>query len=477
MKRRLVKLSVVVPLLGAACSSAPTEVEATTNGTATTEPTSGSTDPLPTDADPTGTTNPTDSTNPTDPTNATGPTDTTNTSPTTSLDSSSSGGTSCTLIDIDEVLIPAGPPTALWSSTMLSPALGDAGTPDRFQVELWPVAPDDIELGTIDLGAPPNDTYLDCTHCVRVFQDGQDGVKASTQFFQSEGFIELDAATDIDTGALVATFDEVVLVEVTIDPKTLDTVPVPDGACLRLGRYETAPNNSCADHCGGEADPALGSAPSCFCDDACDDRGDCCPDLCDPGVCDAQSECTQDTDVLTYGPEPDLPIPDDGYDGSIGSMVCRTFTIADDGVNVVSDVQVEIGMYHEYVGDLTMKVRSPEGTVVTLLSRPGTTEDADDGAGGGGDSSNLDADSPISFFDGGATDAELLGDGIPFGQAACLDDLLCDYSPNPGAAAPGALSSFVAENSVGTWRVCVADGAGNDTGFLRFVELVVEQTN
>lgn len=39
-------------------------------------------------------------------------------------------------------------------------------------------------------------------------------------------------------------------------------------------RYMNSGQDSCEGSCGGQA-------PSCFCDEECEDYGDCCPDVCD----------------------------------------------------------------------------------------------------------------------------------------------------------------------------------------------------
>jgi hypothetical protein len=43
--------------------------------------------------------------------------------------------------------------------------------------------------------------------------------------------------------------------------------------------------SSCEGFC-GSSDPVPGSEPACYCDDQCEGFGDCCADVCDPGVCD-----------------------------------------------------------------------------------------------------------------------------------------------------------------------------------------------
>ncbi|MCA9715162.1 MAG: proprotein convertase P-domain-containing protein, partial [Myxococcales bacterium] len=168
------------------------------------------------------------------------------------------------------------------------------------------------------------------------------------------------------------------------------------------------------------------------------------------------------------------PIPDAPYTGSIDEMACVEFDFADTGLNFVNDVDVEIGLNNSWVGDLIIKLESPDGTITTLLSRPGTMEAADDGSGCGQDSSDLIASSPITFTDGGAKDAELMGNTLGTSQKVCQDDMECEYNPNAGAAVPGTLGDLVGADVVGTWRVCVADGCGAN-GSYDTVSLSIER--
>jgi subtilisin-like proprotein convertase family protein len=269
---------------------------------------------------------------------------------------------------------------------------------------------------------------------------------------------------------VIASMTDVVLVEVTIDPDTQESIPVPDGACIEIVSYDTAPNNSCAGECGSPG-PVPGSFPPCMCNGS----GDSCPDACGAGICDDQAFCMANTEVVTADGL-GLNIPDDGYDGSPGSMTCVDLDVMDDGVNVVVNVTLEIGIDHIAAGDLTMKVISPAGTIITVLSRPGINELADNGIDGIGDTSNLSIDWPITFFNIGATDAEDMGSTINANDSiVCMDDGLCEYAPNPGAAGGGDLSMLDAQSSVGTWQVCVADSEPLDGGVIDFVELTIDQ--
>ncbi len=151
-------------------------------------------------------------------------------------------------------------------------------------------------------------------------------------------------------------------------------------------------------------------------------------------------------------------IPDDGYDGTIGSMACTTVAGPD---VIVTDVTVDLGINHTWVGDLTVKVVSPMGTISTMQSRAGSVDIADDGAGGVGTNADLIETSPVTYDDAAATSAEDMGLA---GSIICQDFGPCDYFPFPDAGPGAGLSDFDTEPAIGDWMVCVGDGAGLDTG-------------
>src|SRR5262249_7442776 len=96
------------------------------------------------------------------------------------------------------------------------------------------------------------------------------------------------------------------------------------------------------------------------------------------------------------GPGLNLSVPDDGYDDTLASMTCVDLVSTMPGT--VDSVSASIAMTHPYVGDLTFKLKSPAGTVVTLMSRPGAAETSDNGADTpAGDSSDLQNAWPVVF--------------------------------------------------------------------------------
>ena len=108
-----------------------------------------------------------------------------------------------------------------------------------------------------------------------------------------------------------------------------------------------------------------------------------------------------------------LAIPDDGYDGTLGSMTC-CMVDADLGFDTnILDMDVEYLITHTWVGDLVLKVVSPGGsaTTSTMMSRPGFAELVDDGSSGFGNGADWAGD-PILFDDDGPDPtAETMGAG------------------------------------------------------------------
>ncbi len=154
-------------------------------------------------------------------------------------------------------------------------------------------------------------------------------------------------------------------------------------------------------------------------------------------------------------------ITDDAYDGTIGTMACLTVPGED---LIIDGVTVDMSMNHTWVGDLVIKVVSPEGTVSTMMSRPDFPEPADDGTGCCGDSSDLIETSPFGFDNAAGDSAEVMGTTILGTEFVCQDDGICSFSPAPDTGPGVDLSDFNGENGSGDWMVCVGDSAAGDTG-------------
>ncbi len=161
-----------------------------------------------------------------------------------------------------------------------------------------------------------------------------------------------------------------------------------------------------------------------------------------------------------------IAIPDNLYDGTLGTMACCTITAADFGSGTtISDVNVTIEATQTWVGDLTIKVQSPATTVTTLMSRPGLAEPADDGTDCCGDASDWDG-AAITFDDqdAGGVSAEDMGITLGTSEFVCTDDGVCAHVPFPDTGPGTNLSDFDTEDLAGAWLVCIGDSGGGDTG-------------
>src|SRR4051812_37099880 len=127
----------------------------------------------------------------------------------------------------------------------------------------------------------------------------------------------------------------------------------------------------------------------------------------------------QTASAVTFSWTGNLAIPDDGYNGTLSSMAVANVPVSQIGADgTVTSVKLRFdgtncdhsaapysaGLAHTWVGDLTIKVVSPNGTVVTLVSRMGLAETADDGSGGSG--LNADDFCGTLFTTGGTKDIE-----------------------------------------------------------------------
>lgn len=167
-------------------------------------------------------------------------------------------------------------------------------------------------------------------------------------------------------------------------------------------------------------------------------------------------------DVLTFNCSPGpYPIADDGYDGSLASMACCTIPVVRDGDVVAATANLSVA--HTWVGDLTVKIASPAGSVATMMSRPGLDELTDDGSDCCGNGTPWVL-APVDFDDnGGGPSAEMMGiDGLE----VCTEDGFCSYVSDTGAAPGAGLVDFEGDAATGDWQCCVGDSALQDEGGL-----------
>ena len=181
--------------------------------------------------------------------------------------------------------------------------------------------------------------------------------------------------------------------------------------------------------------------------------------------------------VFTAGPGLALAIPDNTYNGTLGSMLCHTIVVPSGGGggNNVDNVTVQVRMNHTFVGDLTIKLVGPTSIVTTLVSRPGVIETADDGndTAGFGENSNLANANPLTYTQTAVDESEVMGRtpvDLATGQTICLDGgTPCSYNPTRGAAVATSedlSTAYDGTTKVGNWQLCIGDSAGADTGSL-----------
>ncbi len=145
-------------------------------------------------------------------------------------------------------------------------------------------------------------------------------------------------------------------------------------------------------------------------------------------------------------------IPNSSYNGSLASMGSSSTSVpaGEPGGEFISDIALNIGLYHTWVGDLTIKLEGPGG-LVTLMSRPGFLEWADDGTGCCG--SGSDVDSTQFFTDDAATSAELFGAADPVPPNSM-------WNPDGGVLGDTSLlDTFGGTSAIGDWTLYVRDSS------------------
>ncbi|MBA3549159.1 MAG: hypothetical protein H0T76_22025 [Nannocystis sp.] len=169
-----------------------------------------------------------------------------------------------------------------------------------------------------------------------------------------------------------------------------------------------------------------------------------------------------------------LPVPDGAYDGTLGSMLCHEFNLGNDpvdGIEFYGDVTLGVGLDHNWVGDLTLRVMNPMGKLLTVFNRPGGPVLPDDGTSCCGDSSNLAKSHPLTFKTSGAFDPAIMGKSLGTAQVICKDDAQCEYKPNHGLGPGLDFNDFLGDGVEGSWMVCLGDSELGDPGVLDAVNL------
>jgi len=203
---------------------------------------------------------------------------------TTESTTTETGTGACQVIDITGDLATVEPNLYGWFAQML---LGDPLVNDGLFLQFFSPA-----TGVFDLADPPNDNYLTCDQCIIANEDEE-----LVYYFQSEGSMEV--LQDPTTGVLEVTLTGVRLIEVTLDPDTAESTPVPNGGCVDIVDGPVAnivvpddwtcnpdfyTDNLCDCGC-GVVDPVCDDMTVESCD-TCDETGSCnaaeCPGTIDP---------------------------------------------------------------------------------------------------------------------------------------------------------------------------------------------------
>ena len=142
--------------------------------------------------------------------------------------------------------------------------LGDGG-PAFLRFEYWINTPNGADLtGTWDLADGIDANYATCSTCILGLSTNADG-EVVRIFFQSAGTANITQDPHA-TQTMAGTLANTTLVEVTIDPDTAMSTPVPGGECLNLGASyaldaDNIPNAWTCD----TADYGDGTACNCMC--------------------------------------------------------------------------------------------------------------------------------------------------------------------------------------------------------------------
>lgn len=102
---------------------------------------------------------------------------------------------------------------------------GDA-TPDILYFEFYDAAVGPGGVGTFDVGSGADSNYSTCIHCIKAVQDS--GSPNEKIMFQSAGTLVVSTPPG---GTTVDLMFDGTLIEVTIDPATFVSTPVPGGEC------------------------------------------------------------------------------------------------------------------------------------------------------------------------------------------------------------------------------------------------------
>jgi subtilisin-like proprotein convertase family protein len=144
---------------------------------------------------------------------------------------------------------------------------------------------------------------------------------------------------------------------------------------------------------------------------------------------------------------PNTPIPDVNPIGATATIVVPP----DPAGNIISDLNVDIVINHTWQGDLSMKLTSPSGTMITLADRPGVPQSVF-----GFSADNYGTLATPFIFDDEAVQGPYDNPAVP--GTVGIANVSGNWRPeNPLSAVDG-------QNKVGTWSLLVTDHAGGDVG-------------
>jgi hypothetical protein len=134
-------------------------------------------------------------------------------------------GTTCTALTVNEAMFIAD--TFNGSFYVEAPTVENVGgaATDLFDIEFWNGS---VTTGTFDVTSAGNTNYSSCGECVLIYADNY----AGPVFFATAGTITVDeVVSDTETRGSAS---NLTLVEVTLDPNTSASTPVPGGACYTI---------------------------------------------------------------------------------------------------------------------------------------------------------------------------------------------------------------------------------------------------
>ena len=144
------------------------------------------------------------------------------------------------------------------------------------------------------------------------------------------------------------------------------------------------------------------------------------------------------------------PIPDNA------SVISIPLIFVGQANELVDTINIDLLMSHDWVGDLVIQLRSPSGTTITLLDRPGIPSAGFPGPFGCGG-----RDLDCTFTDQALTPAESI----------------CSTTAVPvitGEVIPSMpMSAFIGEPASGLWHLLVSDESSYDSGTVHEVCLSI----